>query len=196
MYHKDKLLSEDQKPDVYKIFDSIVADVPAGSNKVIFAPWLFGERAPVEDPTVRGGLFNIGLNVDRRHILRAIFEGVAMNSRWVLEFEEKLSGSRFESVNLIGGGATSDIWCQIYADILNRPVNQIDRAKQANSIGAAFIASVALGEIQWNDISQLVHFKHTYTPQPENREIYDQLFKEFVHIYYNNKKMYRRLNKF
>ncbi|MHA1674036.1 MAG: xylulokinase [Promethearchaeota archaeon] len=196
LYHKDKLLKEEQKLDVYKIFDELVSEIPPGAHNMIFTPWLFGERAPVEDHTLRGGLFNISLDTDRRHILRAIFEGVAFNSRWLLQSEEKLVGKPFEEISLMGGGSTSDVWCQIYADVLNRTIKQAKHGQESNSIGAALIASIALGKISWDDIPLLISYKAVYTPQKENRKIYDTLFKEFVNIYTSNKKMYQRLNRF
>ncbi len=80
MYHKDQLLAEERVPNVYQIFDQIAAKVPAGSDKVIFTPWLYGERTPIEDHTVRAAIFNQSLKTTREHIIRAVFEGVAYNS--------------------------------------------------------------------------------------------------------------------
>ena len=77
LYHKDELLAEEQVPDVYKIFDRIVENTPPGSDKVIFTPWLYGERTPIEDHSVRCALFNLSLKTTREHIIRAVFEGVA-----------------------------------------------------------------------------------------------------------------------
>ena len=85
--------------------------MPPGANNLIFTPWLYGERSPMEDHTLRGGLFNISLDTDRRHLLRAIFEGVAFNSRWLLQYEERLIGRKFSEISMIGGGASSDVWC-------------------------------------------------------------------------------------
>ncbi len=196
LYHKDELLRDEQKSDVYKIFDSLVEQTEPGSKKLIFTPWLWGERCPIEDHTIRGGFHNLSLNIERKHLLRAIYEGVAFNSRWVIEPLEKLVKYRLDPVVLIGGGATSDIWCQIYADVLNRTVMQHKFPKEGVSIGAALIASVSLGYISWEQIPDLVKYKKEYKPNPENREIYDELFEEFKTIYKNNKKMYRRLNHF
>ncbi|NHI93815.1 MAG: xylulose kinase [Candidatus Lokiarchaeota archaeon] len=195
LYHKDELLQEEEVPDVYKIFDKIVEQVPAGSNKLIFTPWLYGERCPIEDHTVRGSLMNISLKTTRADMIRAIFEGVAFNSRWILKYIEKdFVKMRLNPINMIGGGANSNIWCQIYADVLNRTIKQVKDPIQANARGAAFIASVGLGYIKWDDIAKYIEIKNVYIPNPKNRKIYDELFEEFQLIYKNNKKMYRRLN--
>ncbi len=61
------------------VFDQIAERVPAGSDRVIFAPWLYGERTPIEDLTVRGGFFNVSLSTKREHLIRGVMEGVAYN---------------------------------------------------------------------------------------------------------------------
>lgn len=195
LYHKDKLLIDSQLPDVYKIFDTIVENVPAGSNKLIFTPWLYGERTPVEDRSVRSGIFNQSLNTTREHLLRAIYEGVAYNSRWLLRYVEKFIKRRLDTLNMIGGGANSNVWCQIHADVLGRTVRQVKKPIVSNLRGAALLASVALGHIQFHQIPELVQIANTYTPNTKNQEIYDELFKEFLNIYKCNRKIYRRLNR-
>ena len=196
LYHKDELLVEESVPDVYKIFDRIVETVPAGSNKLLFTPWLFGERTPIEDHSVRGTLMNVSLKTTRTDLIRAVFEGVAFNSKWLLKYVEKFVGNRIlNPINMIGGGANSNIWCQIFADVLNRNIRQVKDPIQANARGAAFIASVGLGYIDWKDISKYIEFSNTFKPNPKNREIYDKMFVEFVNIYENNKKMFKRLNR-
>jgi xylulokinase len=197
LYHKDELLLDEHVPDVYKVFDKMVESVPPGDVKIIFTPWMYGERSPVEDHTIRGGLHNISLDADRRHVIRAVFEGVALNSRWLLQYVEKLVGvPKMDPITLVGGGAMSNVWCQIYADVLNRTIKQVSQPKESNSVGASFIASAALGFIKWEDIPNLVEIKKEFTPRPEYRIYYDEIFAEFVNIYNNNKKMYHRLNKF
>ncbi len=206
LYHKDELLKEEAVPDVYKIFDRIVESIPAGSNNLIFTPWLIGERCPVDDHTIRGGLYNISLEMSREHLIRAIFEGVAYNVKWAYIYVEKLikkfiKRERREKdiftpdVNIIGGGAQSNVWCQIFADVLNRKIKQVKDPIQANARGAAFIASVGLGYINWDDIPKYTQISNIYTPNPENREIYDKLFIEYLNIYKTMRKTYKRLNK-
>ena len=92
LYHEDELLQEANVPDVFKIMDQIAARVPAGSNGVIYTPWIWGERAPVEDRDLRAGLYNISLNNTREDIIRAFLEGVAFNTRWLMKPVEKFMG--------------------------------------------------------------------------------------------------------
>lgn len=195
VYHKDELLAEAHEPDVFKIFDSIAEKIPAGSDKLIFTPWLYGERTPVENHTVRAALYNMSLNTTREHMVRAVFEGVAYNSRWLLKYVEKFIKRRLDAVSMIGGGASSNVWCQIHADVFNRTIKQIKDPIQSNARGAAFLAAVSLGYLTFDDIPGLIQIENTYTPNPDNRKIYDELFKEFLNIYNKNKAIYKRLNK-
>jgi xylulokinase len=122
-------------------------------------------------------------------------EGVALNTRWLLDPVEKFCGRPMNPINMIGGGASSNLWCQIHADVLNRTIRQVQDPVLANARGAALIASVGLGLSSFNDISTQVKIQHEYQPNPANRKLYDNLFSEFVNIYKQNKKMYERLNR-
>jgi len=194
LYHEDALLTEANVPDIYKVFDQVAAEAPAGSGKLVFTPWLYGERTPIEDHTIRGGFHNMSLQTTREHLIRAVFEGVAYNSKWLLKYAEKFIGRRMDALNIIGGGANSALWCQIFADVLDRDIRQVKDPIHANSRGAALLASVALGYSSFDDISERTQILRTYTPNPDNRQIYDELFGEFLEIYKRNKAMYARLN--
>lgn len=195
LFHRDALSNGEKPANAYKLFDQITERTPAGSGKLIFLPWLYGERAPVDDRFVRGGFFNLSLQTTREHMVRAVFEGVAYNSRWLLGYVERLIGRRAEAVNMVGGGAKSDIWCQIHADVMDRPIRQMKDPIEVNVRGAALLASAALGFIQYDDIVSRVPVAKTYTPNPDNRKIYDELFREFTAIYESNKKIFARLNR-
>jgi xylulokinase len=185
-----------EKPsNIYQIFDQLAGQVPAGSDKVIFTPWLYGERTPVEDRTVRSGFFNQSLRTSRAHLVRAVFEGVAYNSRWLLGCVESFVGRRMDPINMIGGGANSNLWCQIHADVLGRTIRQVKDPIQANVRGAAFLAAAALGLLTFDDIPARVQIARTYEPNPAHRPIYDELFREFVNIYKCNRRIYERLNR-
>lgn len=195
VYHRDELMSEAGVADVYKLFDQIAERVPAGSGKLIFAPWLYGERTPIDDHSVRACLFNISLNTNREHIVRAVFEGVAYNSRWLLQTVERFVKRRFDGINMIGGGANSAVWCQIHADVLNRTIRQVKDPILANLRGTGFLAAVALGYLHVDRIPDLVEIAATYRPQPANRPVYDELFGEFLNVYRKNRSIFARLNR-
>lgn len=194
LYHKDELLQEERVPDVFKIIDKMAERVPAGSNGVLYTPWIWGERAPVDERTLRAGIYNLSLHNTRADIIRAILEGVAFNTRWLLGPVTKFAGRQVDSINLVGGGGNSDVWCQILADVLNVQVRQVQDPIQANARGAAFIAAVGLGEIAFDDVPALVEFRRTYAPNPHNRALYDERFEVFKRIYTQMRGVYKRLN--
>ena len=196
LYHKDELLAEEEVPDVYKIMDRIVERTPPGSNGVIFTPWSYGERSPVEDPYIRAGIHNLSLENSREDIIRAVFEGVAFNNRWLLKPVERFLGKSLDAITLTGGGANSDVWCQVFADVMQRPIRQLADPIQVNVLGAAFIAFTGLGHIHYEDIPKIVRYKAEYIPCPETREVYDRQFREYVELYKRNKAIHHRLNAF
>jgi len=196
MVYPDDALSNQARPaDAYQRFDRVVAQVPAGSDRLIFTPWLYGERTPIEDRSVRGGFFNLSLKTKREYMIRAVFEGVAYNARWLLGCVERFCKRRLDNIHMIGGGARSEVWCQIYADILNRTIRQVKDSRQANTRGAGLVGSVALGQITFNDIAARVEIEKDFHPNAAHRQIYDELFAEFLNIYKRNKTIYARLNR-
>lgn len=195
LYHKDELLQEASLPDVYKIMDRIAAATPAGSNGVIYTPWIYGERSPVDNPTIRAGIHNLSLENSRADIIRAFLEGVAYNTRWLLQPFEKNLGQPIPALHLVGGGAASDIWCQIFADVLDRPVRQVADPIQCNVLGAAFIGAVGLGAMTFDEVPARVRFKREYLPTKAHRDVYDTAFAAFTAIYQANKKIHHRLNR-
>jgi xylulokinase len=194
LYHKDELMREQHVPDVYRIMDRIAERVPAGSNGVIYAPWLYGERSPVEDSTVRASIFNLSLENSREDIIRAVLEGVALNTRWMLNPAEKFLGRRIEALNFVGGGAKSQVWCQIFADVMNLTIRQVKDPIEVNAKGAAFIAAEALGMLKFDELPERVEIENVFTPNPANRSVYDRIFAEFVKYYSQTKEIYKRLN--
>jgi xylulokinase len=194
LYSKDELSREEPVPDVYKIFDKIVEGVKPGSKNMIFTPWLYGERAPVDNHSIRGGLYNMSLAMDRGDLIRSIFEGVAYNAKWLLHYVEKFIGRRMQAINVIGGGAQSNVWCQILADVLDRTIRQVSNPIQSNARGAAFIAAMGLGYIKEEDIARYTTFSNVFQPNPGHRVVYDKLYNEFLKIYKIMAKLYKRMN--
>jgi len=188
-------LSDGAAPeDALDRFNQAAARIPPGSDRLIFTPWLNGERTPVENHTIRGGFFNQSLSTTRSHMIRAVFEGVAFNTRWMHQTVEKYTKRRLDNINFIGGGANSPLWSQIHADVLNRRIRGVKDPRLANVRGAALTALVALGFLTFDQIPERIQITSEYDPNPDNRAVYDELFEEFVNIYQNNKKAFARLN--
>jgi xylulokinase len=182
--------------DDFEALNEMADQVAPGSGRVLFTPWLNGERSPVDDHTIRGGFHNLSLSTSRAQMVRAVYEGVAYNSRWLLAAVEKFAGRRFDSLAFIGGGANSEQWCQIHADVLGRQIRQVADPVLANARGAALITLVALGTVSVDAIPDLVEVRRVFTPDPSNRAVYDGLYAEFLALYKQTKGIHRRLNRF
>jgi len=194
IYNKDELLQEAAVPDIFKYLDQIAVRVPPGANGVIYTPWIWGERAPVEDRNLRAGLFNLSLNNSREDIIRAFLEGIALNTRWLMQPVKRFLKHDIETIHIVGGGAQSDIWCQIFADVLEIRIKQVEDPIYANARGAAWIGAVGLHEITFGDIFGMVKIKNEYIPNTSNRQLYDERFAQFELIYKQLKGLYRWLN--
>ena len=192
LYHKDELLQEADVPDIFKVLDQIAERPPAGSRGLIYTPWIWGERAPVDERTLRAGLYNLSLHNNREDIIRAFLEGIALNTRWLLEPMEKFMRRKVGSIHSVGGGAQSNVWCQIFADVMNLEVKQVSDPVCANARGAAWIAAVGLGKIKFSDVPGLVQFRQVYSPNPSNRSTYDSQFRIFKDIYKHMSGIYKR----
>lgn len=181
------------EPPGYDELTALAATAPPGSGDVLFTPWLAGERSPVADPHARGGFHNLSVTTGPRELVRAVLEGVAYNSRWLHEAVEKFASARFDPVRIIGGGAQSDLWCQIHADVLGRTIERPADPMLVNLRGAGLAAGVAAGSFGVDDVTTLVPVDRTFTPDAERRGIYDRLFGEFPGRYRAGKRMFARL---
>ena len=179
----------------YDELTDLASEAPAGSGGVIFTPWLNGERSPITDRAARGGFHNISLTTSRSEMVRAVLEGVAYNQRWLLDTTEKFVGSRLDPLRMIGGGAASDVWCQIYADVFDRTIEQVADPLFCGLRGAALIAGVALGEVRLTDLRTTVKVKATYSPNAGSREVLDRQYAQVPKLYSGQKKVFAALNR-
>jgi xylulokinase len=170
--------------------------VAPGAGGVLFTPWLNGERAPVDDHTIRGGFHNLSLSSSRADMVRAVFEGVALNSRWLLGAVEKFCGRRLDSLAFVGGGANSALWAQIHADVMDRTIVRIADPVLANARGAGLLCHLALGRVRLAEIPAMVTTETVHEPDPATAPVYDELAAEFVNLYRAEKDIHRRLNRF
>lgn len=180
--------------NVFAALNDVAASIPVGSHGVLFTPWLNGERSPVDDHTIRGGFHNISLSSTRADMVRAVFEGVALNSAWLLGAVEKYTKRPFESLAFVGGGGNSDLWSQVHADATGRTIRQIADPVLANVRGAGLLTLLALGHLRIADIPGTVSVKATYEPDPAAGAVYAELLKEFINLYEKTKGIHKRLN--
>jgi xylulokinase len=179
-------------PDAYGPMLAEAAEAPAGCDGLLFLPWLHGERSPVDDRLVRGGLAGLSLTHTRGHTLRAVLEGVAQNSRWLLGHLENNLGTQVPDVTVVGGGARSDLWCQIHADVLGRPIRQVEDPQLANARGAAFQAFAGLGLIAWDEVRARIPIRRTFEPNPTHAALYSERHEQFLLEFKHRQKMGHR----
>lgn len=192
--HENEFFTGKNPADPYEKLNTMAGRVPPGSDNLIFTPWLNGERTPVDNTLLRAGFHNLSLRTTADHIARAVLEGVAYNTRWSLTYVEKFIRRPMDGLSFIGGGAKSDLWCQIFADVLNRRVRRVRDPIEANCRGAAFIAAVGLGRISFADIPDLIEHEKIFDPDPKQHHRYDHLYNAFLEIYRKNRGIYQHLN--
>ena len=128
----------------YQKIEFEAAAAPAGSDGLVFLPYLNGERAPVWDAEVKGGFVGLTFQHERRHFCRAVYESIGYVIRQILESCEEAAGAKAEELVVCGGGSSSAFWNQIKADILQRPVKPT-AVTETGCLGAAILASVGCG---------------------------------------------------
>jgi xylulokinase len=173
---------------------ALAGRAPVGSEGMLFMPWLNGERCPVEDKLARGGWLNLSLRTDRAMLVRSVLEGVAYNARWLFEAYQRFLRRPVPTLRILGGGAQSDLWCQIYADVLDRTIEQVGDPRHAQLRGVALWARICLGEITLADVPALVPVAAVYRPDPGHRATYAAGYAEYRGLHGTLKGLYGRLN--
>jgi xylulokinase len=161
----------------------MAASVEPGSDRLLFAPWLSGERAPVLDHYARGAWLGISLSHNKAHFTRAVMEGVAYHLRWIIE---ALGANQLPvgAMNAIGGGSTSPVWTQIISDVTGRELRVVKNALEAGATGAALAVAVGLGVYPGvESLDDLVEFSHVVRPDERNQVRYDQLYQVYRQAY-------------
>lgn len=169
--------------DAYELLAKEAGGVPAGSNGLLFLPYLQGERTPHLDAYARGGWIGLTASHDRRHLVRSVLEGVAFSLKDCFSILAE-QGLALEQVRATGGGAKSLLWRQIIADVLNVELVTTS-AQEGPAFGAALLAGVASGV--YASISQAcastVRVVESTLPKPEHVRIYTSLYEEFRALY-------------
>jgi len=167
----------------YRVLDEQAGAAPAGSDGLVFTPWLAGERAPVLDHYARGGFTGLSLGHTKGHLTRAVMEGVACHIRWIVEAMEHV-GFAIPAMQAIGGGSASELWTQIIADVTGRPLHVVEHPLEAGAMGAALTVAVGLGVYPDMDaIDDLIHVRRVVEPQAANDEVYGHLYGTFRELY-------------
>jgi xylulokinase len=184
---------EETESSLYDLLNTAVAKTAPGCRGVIFTPWLHGNRSPFEDPYARGMFFNLSLETGKRHLIRAVLEGDAFHKRWMLEAIEK-KVPRQDTLRFVGGGAQSDQWAQILADVTQRRIEVVVSPQNVGALGAAITVAIGLRLTDFEHAKKMIQVDKTFEPQFDNRVVYDRHFEIFKRLYKQNRKLYKELN--
>lgn len=184
---------EEEYKSLYDFLGEVVEQTEPGAGGVIFTPWLHGNRSPFEDPYARGMFFNLNLQTGKRDMIRAVLEGDAYHKRWMLETVEK-KVPRNDVIRLVGGGARSDTWGQIVADVTGRTIEVTEHPENAGAAGAALVCGVGLGTIRFDDIPRIIQVARTFSPRARYKALYDKQYHVYRQLYKRNQKLFKFLN--
>jgi xylulokinase len=173
----------DDQMAIFGVLDELAAGVESGAGGLLFTPWMFGERSPVTDTTLRAAFVNLSLEHGREHMLRALYEGIAYNIRWMMD-EVCRAGLPVRSVRAIGGGARSDTWMQIVADVTGRRVEALANPQEAGALGCALAVAVGLGIYpDYKHIKKVLKVRRSFEPDRRASGAYNRLYEVFRDIY-------------
>lgn len=166
--------------NVYDQLDALAENIPIGSDGLIALPHLQGSGPPDFNPNMKAMFYGLTLAHKKGHFARAIMESVAMVLCRMIEATKEL-GVDVENVIVLGGGAKSELWCQIMADATGLPITIMKNQENECCLGAAILAGVACG--LWASIDQAVEAtvekKKLYEPNPENHAAYQKLLEKY-----------------
>ncbi len=176
--------------------DQDVEGEKPGSGGLIFTPWMFGERCPIPDESLRGAFINLSVNRTRQQMARAIYEGVAYNLRWILDSIDELYGIKCETLRVLGGGAQGLPWLRIIADVTGCRLEVLPNPRERLAVGAAYVAAIGLGIYpSFEALKQLVPVEIVIEPDTSYDEIYARQYAAYRRIYPALRDLYHDLNR-
>lgn len=181
--------------DPYFLMDQEAERSPIGCNKLLYLPYLMGERTPHLDPDCRGVFFGLSAIHTKRDLLRAVLEGVVYSQRDSVEILREMGVSIGEMM-ACGGGGTSPLWRQMLADTYNCPVKTV-KSKEGPALGAAILAGVGAGlypSVQ-AACDTMIHTNPAQPPIPENVPQYERYYQIYRGLYPALKESYQCLAK-
>lgn len=167
--------------DTYEVLTRIAERVSAGSEGLVFHPFLTGERAPYWNADLRGSFFGLGIHHRKEHMIRAVLEGVIFNLHSILPAVESIAG-RSARIKATGGFARSGMWRQMMADVFDREV-VVPESFESSCLGAAVLGLYALGHVDSLDaVAGMVGATHRHTPNTKNAALYRQLLPVYLSL--------------
>ncbi|MDR1272317.1 MAG: FGGY-family carbohydrate kinase [Clostridiales Family XIII bacterium] len=181
--------------DVMHRIGEIAGRSSPGAGGVIFMPYLLGNRCPFEDVFSRASFYNISLTNTKADLMRSVIESIAYHMYWMIELIEKKKPMN-NTLRIIGGGAKSDLLCQILADMSGRTTERTREPQNAGVLGAGILAANHFGYLDsLEDAKRLAQVGDVFVPDPETRGHYMKNYQIYKQWPAQNKKNFRFLNK-
>jgi xylulokinase len=199
-WYRDKLAGREKDMaaargnDIHTILEKMAAGVPLGSDKLLFLPYLSGERHPYTDTNARGVFFGLHTGHGRAHLLRSIMEGVAYSFRDCLEVIKE-HDIMIREIRATGGGARSSLWMDIQVNVSGQPIVMMDQGAGGAAFGAAILGGVCTGIYPniADACTELVKKGRTLVPDKIKSQQYNKYYTLFRTLYPALKKSYRQL---
>lgn len=166
--------------------------IPAGSEGVVFLPYMSGERSPIWNPDAKGVFYGLSFDKTKAHMTRAVLEGVAFSLEHNLQIARK-TGAEVGVMNAMGGSANSLLWTQIKADATGCKI-QVPASDTATTLGAVILAGIGCGiySSYGEAVEKTIHITRVHEPNPKNHEIYKKSMELYLELYEDLKETFNR----
>lgn len=190
---KEKQEAEEAGISVYQLCNEMVASIEPEDSAVVFLPYLYGTNVNAE---AKSCFMGINYLHDRAHLVRAIYEGVAFSTMMHVEKLLKFKKGKYQTVRVSGGATRSKEWIQIFADLLQMPI-EVPDANELGAMGAAMCAAVGVGEFSSFEeaIQRFLHVKYICQPNASKKEIYQQKYELYKKLVLNMNGLWGEWNK-
>ncbi|MGI6193660.1 MAG: FGGY-family carbohydrate kinase, partial [Christensenellales bacterium] len=188
----EKLLSKENGKDPYSIMtEDMDANSVPGSNGIIFLPFLQGAAGARTNPNAKGTFLGMSLGTTKADMARAVLEGICFEMYDIVRAEEA-AGINAKTIRLTGGASKSPFWCQMLADIMQKPV-QLLQTSETGCLGAALYAGIGSGIYKdaHDAVNRAVKITREFTPDPSKAEAYQKAFERWCEAYEALEKFYK-----
>ncbi|NLA73029.1 MAG: xylulokinase [Clostridiales bacterium] len=192
-FEKEAYEAEKQGTDTYALMDKMAEKVPIGAEKLIYLPYLMGERSPHPDPYCKGVFFGLSNTHSKAHLVRAVLEGVAFSQKECVDVFREM-GVDVSDMTVCGGGGRSPLWRQMLSDLYGCPVKTL-KADEGGALGVAILAGVCSKE--YSSLQEacdlIVKKNEPLMPDKEAGKLYEPYFELYKKLYKSLKDDFRTL---
>lgn len=182
--------------DAFSLMDREIAQVKAGCDGLLAAPWIYGEYPPLADLDAGGCFLNLRPDHSRGTMARAMMEGLCFHLKQRAQYMCRIKDCPWPgAVRAVGGGTCSDVWMQILADVLQIPVHVPESPRHCGAVGTAYSAIIGLGYCtDYEEAAQKVKLWKVFKPDPQNVAIYEKRYALYTQLYGALKPVFSTLN--